>query len=56
MPRGNSYTPGLRQSPEMLKIFRPVDFSVPTLLNHWGPLARMQAAQARVSTLFTTDG
>ncbi len=40
----------------MLKSFWPVDLSVPMLVNQSTPLAKMQAAQASVSTLLTTLG
>src|SRR5665647_1457978 len=55
-PRGNSYTPGRVTSPEMLSSFGPVDRSVPMAANQSAPLARIAAAQARVSTLFTVVG
>ena len=53
---GNSYTPGRAQSPETLNSFRPVDFSVPMLLNHSGPLVSTHVTQAKVSTLLTIVG
>src|SRR5665648_603750 len=55
-PRGNSYTPGRVTSPEMLSSFGPVDRSVPMAANQSAPLARIAAAQAKVSTLFTVVG
>ncbi len=48
--------PGRAQSPETLNSLRPVELGVPELANHSAPLVKMQATQARVSTLFTTEG
>ncbi len=40
----------------MLNSLKPVERSVPKLLNQSTPLAKMQAAEASVSTLLTTVG
>ena len=56
MPNGTSYTPGFRQSPEMLRTFVPVVLDEPIVVNHSLPSRRIRETQQRVSTLFTMVG
>jgi hypothetical protein len=44
-PNGTSYTPGLRQSPEMLKTFVPVVRWDPMAENQEAPSTRIREAQ-----------
>ena len=48
--------PGRMQSPDTEISLLPVDCGVPSAVKAAGPRSAMRAAQAKVSTLFTTVG